>query len=90
MHLVLAIENTGFQSVRPSQIKWSTNGAHESSFETSWAFTSALRSGSTRVATPDFSTWKVHPQLASECRVVDLITLLSRPERKTLEFKRDL
>jgi len=53
---------------------------------------SLLRSGSTRVAAPDFPTRKVHPQLCFrvECRVVGLITLLSRPEGKTLEFKRDL
>jgi hypothetical protein len=76
----------GFQSVRPSQIKRSTNGAHESSFETSRAFTSVLRPGSTRVAAPDSPTRKVHPQLCFrvDCRVVDLITLLSRQEGKTL------
>ena len=61
-------------------------------FETSRAFTSALPSLSTRVAAPDSPTPKVQPRLCfrAECRVVDLITSLGKPEGKTLEFKRDL
>jgi len=49
-----------------------------------------LRPGSTRAAAPDPPTRKVYPQpcFRVKCRVVDLITLLSRPEGKTLEFKR--
>lgn len=52
----------------------------------------SFRSRATRAIAQDTPTRKVYlwTCFRVECRVVDLITLLSRPEGKTLEFKRDL